>query len=202
MALSPLATTADLQTRAAQGFDQAVTAQAEALLLDASAAVRNYTGQTFTRVVGDVVTLRVSRGRVILPQRPADKPTQIAYADGSGVIAAAAWWWGGLEQVDLCPPAYIANGPSFWRNRIPEAVVVTYSHGYTEIPSDVVGVVCQMVLRVVMGVGSSPGLKSEAIDDYQYALGGSLVSGTVALVPEERELLDRYRRRTGSVVLR
>lgn len=202
MALAPLATTADLQARAGQPFTVEQTAQADALLLDASASVRNYTGQQFTRVTNDVATLRVSRGRVILPQRPADKPTSISYADGSGVISTAAWWWGGLEQVDLCPPSYIANGPTWWNRRVPEAVIVTYSHGYTEIPSDVVGVVCQMAIRVLFGAASSPGLRSEAIDDYQYALGGSLVSGTVALVPEEREILDRYRRRVGAVSLR
>lgn len=78
---------------------------------------------------------------------------------------------------------------------------MTYTHGFEEIPADVVAVVCQMVGRVIDGT-DTPGLRSESIDDYQYQMGGNIVSGAVALVPSEKETLDRYRRRSGSVRLR
>ncbi|AYN57276.1 head-to-tail adaptor [Arthrobacter phage Bridgette] len=197
MADPVLATVEQLEARLGHTVD---ADRATALLEDASAIVRGYTRQYFSRVEDDVVTLRVDNGCVVLPQRPADKPTLIARADGSGVIGAASWWWTGMGVVELNPPAWLANGPTR-RSRPVVGVTVTYSHGYEEIPGDVVAVVCQMVARVIEGTDTH-GLRSESIDDYQYQLGGGIVSGAVALVPAEMHTLDRYRRRVGSARLR
>lgn len=190
-----LATVQQLEARLGQTVD---AARATALLEDASAVVRGYTGQYFTRVLDDRVTFRVDRGSVVLPQRPADKPTLISEF-GGGVLPASAWWWGGIGVVEFGSPSWVANGPTV--SRFPRTVEITYSHGYAEIPGDVVAVVCQMVGRVILSE-STPGLMSEAIDDYQYRLGGGIVSGAVALVPAEKSILDRYRSRVGSVRLR
>lgn len=195
MANPALATVQQLEARLGHTVD---AARATALLEDASAVVRGYTGQHFSRVVGDVVTLPVTRGMLTLPQRPADKPTAIANIDGSA-IPASAWWWGGIGVVEFGSPSWIANGPT--RTGSPRTVTVTYSHGYTEIPGDVVAVVCQMVGRVIDG-SDTPGIMSETIDDYQFRLGGGIVSGAVAMVPDEKRSMDRYRRRIGSAVLR
>jgi hypothetical protein len=161
--------------------------------------VRGYTGQYFSKVIDDVATLAVTRGQVALPQRPAEKPSIVARADGTGVYPASSWWWGGVGVVEFGSPSWVANGPS--RGSSPHAVTVTYTHGFDEIPADVVAVVCQMVGRVIDG-SDTPGLRSESIDDYQYQMGGNIVSGAVALVPAEKETLDRYRRRSGSVGFR
>lgn len=190
-----LATVAQLEARLGHAVD---AIRATALLEDASAVIRGYTGQHFSRVVGDVVTLPVTRGLLVLPQRPADKPTAIANIDGVA-IPASAWYWGGVGVVEFGSPSWVANGPS--RTGSPRTVMVTYSHGYPEIPGDVIAVACQMVGRVLDG-SDTPGIMSEAIDDYQFRLGGGLVSGAVAMVPDERRAMDRYRRRVGSAVLR
>ena len=196
MADPALATVEQLQT----GLGHTVDApRATALLERASAIVRGYTGQYFSRVEDDVVTLTVNRGEVTLPQRPAEKPTLISRADGTGIYPEGSWYWGGVGIVEFGSPSWLANGPS--RTRSPQAVTVTYTHGFEEIPDDVVAVVCQMVGRVLDG-SDTPGLRSESIDDYQYQMGGNIVSGAIALVPAEKEALDRYRRRTGSVAFR
>lgn len=190
-----LATVQQLEARLGQTVD---AVRATALLEDASAVARGYTGQHFTRVLNDKATLRVDRGRVVLPQRPAEKPSSISEV-GGGVLPVSAWWWSGVGVVEFGSPAWLANGPTV--ARFPRTVEVTYTHGYTEIPGDVVAVVCQMVGRVIVSE-AAPGLMSESIDDYQYRLGGGIVSGAVALVPAERDALDRYRTRTRSVGLR
>lgn len=197
MALPPLATVQQLEARIGHSVDEA---RAAALLDDASSIVRNYTRQTITRVENDRFTVRYSRGRVTLPERPADEPTLVERADGSGVIPHVSWWWSGLNEVEFYNSTLIANGP-YYRHAM-RSVTVTYSHGYEEIPADIVAVVCQMVARVIDGAVTSPGLRSEAIDDYTAQLGGGLSSGTIALVPEESRVLDRYRRRGGSTALR
>ncbi|AYN57415.1 head-tail adaptor [Arthrobacter phage Constance] len=196
MADPVLATVEQLEVRLGHTVD---ADRATALLEDASAIVRGYTRQYFTRVIDDVATLPVNRGKVILPQQPAEKPTLIARVDGTGVYPAASWWWGGVGIVEFGSPGWLANGPSYGRS--PRSVIVTYTHGYEDIPGDVVAIVCQMVARVIEGTDTH-GLRSESIDDYQYQLGGGIVSGAVALVPAEMHTLDRYRRRVGSVVLR
>lgn len=193
----PLATVEELEARLGHTVD---ATRAFALLLDASNIVRGYTRQTISRVENDKAVLRFGHGRVILPQRPADKPTLVERADGSGAVPEVSWWWSGLDEIDFMNYALVANGP-FYRHAM-RAVIVTYSHGYETIPGDVVAVVCQMVGRVLDSAVSSPGLRSEMIDDYKADLGGGLVSGSIALVPDEKETLDKYRRRAGSVGLR
>jgi hypothetical protein len=172
--------------------------RATALLEFASAVVRGYAGQHFSRVVDDVATVAVNRGQAVLPQRPAEKPTQVANY-GGGAIPTAGWWWGGVGIIEFGSPSWVANGPSSGSS--PRLVEVTYTHGFEEIPTDVVAVVCQMVARVIDG-GDTHGLRSESIDDYQYQMGGNIVTGALALVPSEKETLDRYRRRSGSVGFR
>jgi hypothetical protein len=105
-----------------------------------------------------------------------------------------------LNEVEFYNSTLIANGP-YYRHAM-RSVIVTYSHGYQEIPADIVAVVCQVVGRVIDSAVSSPGLRSEAIDDYKADLGGGLSSGTIALVPEEMHVLDRYRTRSSSTGLR
>lgn len=197
MALPPLATVEQLEARLGHPVD---AVRAAALLDDASAVVRNYTRQTITRVENDRFTVQYSRGRVRLPEKPADEPTLVERADGSGVIPHVSWWWSGLGEVEFYNSTLIANGP-FYRHAM-RAVTITYSHGYPEVPADIVAVVCQMVARVIDGSVSSPGLRSEAIDDYKADLGGGLSSGTIALVPEETRTLDRYKSRSSSTKLR
>jgi hypothetical protein len=197
VALPPLATVAQLEARLGHPVDEV---RAAALIEDASAVVRNYTRQMISYVQDDKIALRYSRGRVTLPERPAFQPTQVERADGSGVIPPVSWWWSGLNEVEFYNSTLIANGP-YYRHAM-RSVIVTYSHGYQDIPADIVAVVCQVVGRVIDSAVSSPGLRSEAIDDYKADLGGGLSSGTIALVPEEMHVLDRYRTRSGSTGLR
>ncbi len=197
MALPPLATVTDLQSRFPRTLTADEGSRAGFLLGDASTLVRNYTGQQFTRVTNDTVTLRLNRGRITLPQRPADKPTAIAYADGVGTIPTAAWWWGGLDTVDFMPPPWLGNGPAFTHLRRPTTVTVTYSHGYTELPQDVVSIVCSMVGRVISAGAVMPGLSSGGLDDFRFQMGGSLTTGALVLTEEEKTETNQYRPKTG-----
>lgn len=198
MALAPFATPTDLVVTLGRALDQIEQARAEILLARASDRIRSYTGQQLTYVENDTQILRVDGGQVVLPQWPNQKPSQIAYADGSGVIAASAWWWGGVGVVDLSPPSWVANGPSWGSLRRVNTVAVTYTHGYEEIPGDIIDITVEMVSRVFAVPGLMPGLREGQIDDFRFALGGNLVTGQVALTDMNEADLDKYRRRTGS----
>ena len=203
MALPALALASDVADRLGRPLTVgAETTRTLALLGDASEKVRKYTGQQFSRVTDDVVLLRINRASVTLPQRPADKPTNIAYADGVGVIPTAAWWWGGLDSVDFMPPPWLGNGPAFVHLRKPTTVAVTYSHGFTVIPADVLGIVCAMVVRVIATGLVMPGLREGGLDDFKFVLGGTLTTGGLQLTADEKTELDPYKRRTWSRVFR
>jgi hypothetical protein len=198
--LEPLATVGDLEDRLGKSITN--QAQAEAWMRDASALIRRYTRQQFTRVENDVVVLRVDRQSVFLPQRPADKPTNIVYADGQGVVSVSAWWFNGLDQVDFTPPAWLLNGPAFNHLRRPTTVQITYSHGYATIPDDIISITCSVVGRVAAAPGIMPGLRQGALDDFSFALGGNLVTGALQLLPDEKSQLDVYKSRPRSVMMR
>lgn len=176
--------------------------RAQALLDAASAIVRRYLGQTITRVENDVATLTYDRGRLILPERPADRPTLVTGPDGGWTIPASAWTWNGGGELLFLMPSQVANGPNYRLNTAARSVTVTYSHGYEETPADIVLVVCQMVDRVLNGVApDTPGMLSGAIDDFQYKL--VQATGSLGLTADDRAILNSYRSAgVGSVRLR
>lgn len=203
-----LATAADLQAYTGRTVDDAA---ADMALRVASGAIRSYTRQTLSFTASETVVLEGGERALRLPQRPlvvtdAYPLTVIELGDGGGPDIAA------LEGRDFTRygselrrgwPYYAQHtrlmGWPFgrplgiWTPR----VQVTYSHGYTEIPQDIVGVCLDLAAATL----SNPNrLRSEAV-------GGMSVTytvetfGTGSLTQSHRALLRRYRQATFSVVL-
>lgn len=193
--MTALATIEDLFDRLVDisGIDQN---RAESLLLDASAAVRRYTGQHFTLVENDEVKFRARRGVVVLSQRPVVEVTSVVDLNGNAVLYS----FDGIERIALSPnvPDTFAWEP--WRNGL-ETAVITYTHGYTTIPQDVVAIVCQAAARAYGRDPRESGIQQEAIAGYSYSIGPAAAAGAVGLLPGEKEILDVYRRRVGMTVV-
>lgn len=193
--MADLATVADLEARLERDLDGTEITRAEALLKGASARVRSYTGQQFDLVADDEQRIRVKSGKVRLPQRPVTAVSSIA--DMSGNDVAFTWHAGDLVHLDA-----LGVIPRFDLEpyRSPPAWVdVTYSHGYTTIPDDVVEVVCQMALRAFGTPAETSGISRESIDDYSYSVGAAAASGALGMLSDERAALDVYRRRGGTI---
>lgn len=186
-----LATVADVQARLGRTLTDAETTRAEALLEDASAAVRAYTGQHIT---ADTTTVRakVNGGTIRLTQRPVTDVATIEDTNGNDV--AFTWYAGEVIQVATNVPDSWAWVP--WVDGI-AYVDVTYTHGYDEVPGDIVAVVCQMAARALGQAADDSGKTSETIAGYSYTVGTAAASGAVGLLPDERAVLDRYRRPAG-----
>lgn len=195
----PLATQADLEAALQRTLDPAQAAMA---LRRASARVRKYTRQVFTLVENETITIP-GNGRVLyLPQRPLivddTHPltvvelfgiTNVEYETlegrdytrvGSQLTRGEAWW----------APTRLMGWPwlrpqGIWAQR----VRVTYSHGYTEIPDDVVDVVLDLAQ---MSMTNPQGLRSESIDDYSRTFASETIGGA-QLTPEHKEALRQYR---------
>ncbi|MFE9949293.1 hypothetical protein ACFYRJ_17380 [Streptomyces sp. NPDC005531] len=206
MALPPLATAADLEDAGATGSD----AQLEMALRRASARVRRYTRQDITFATGDTITLPGGERVLRLPQYPlvvdeGNPLTVVEAADFSGIE------WEALENRDYSrlgnelTRGYPWQAPTrlmgFPWNRAQGVwapkVRVTYSHGYAEVPDDIVDVVLDLA---TMNLANPENLRQVSIDDYQRTFASETI-GSASLTKSHKEALRSYRRPAFSVVL-
>ena len=187
--MAALATIQDLEAtlgRVLVGDPDRVT-RVERVLEMASAVVRTYTGQFFELVTDeDVVLFANSEGWYRLPERPVVDVTAIA--DQDAVDLASTYAFDGEGWLRYSPMLPQAPKP-MWTFT---SVAVTYSHGYVEIPADVVMVVCSMAGRTV----SNPsGIRSEMVGDYSvtYTIPGTGEALGLALSRPEMDVLRSYR---------
>jgi hypothetical protein len=177
VSLPPLASASDLTVRApATG---ATPDQIDAALVDASAAVRGYTGQTFNRTDTTDVLRTTCCGRLRLPQRPVHDVATVTTPDGDPV----SWDW--IVGTDRLEVASLAR-----------TFAVTYDHGYDdgEIPDDIVAVVCNVAARTLGQPREDAGITQRSITNYSESFGAVGAAGPVGLFEDERKALDRYRR--------
>lgn len=199
MSLPLLATQSDLEAALQRTLD---ATQASMALRRASARVRKYCRQTLSLVENDTITLPGNTRVLRLPQRPLviddDHPLTVTelfgvscmeYAAlegrdytriGTELTRGEAWW----------APTRLMGWPwmrpqGIWAPR----VRVTHSHGYAEIPDDVVDVVLDLA---GMGMTNPQGLRSESIDDYSRTFASETIGGA-QLTADHKEALRPYR---------
>lgn len=202
MALPPLATVSDLENALQRTLDPG---QANLALQRASARVRKWCRQTLTLVENETITLPGQSRILRLPQRPVvvddTHPltvtelfgiTDVEYEAlegrdftriGSELTRGQAWW----------APGRLMGWPwmrpqGIWAQR----VRVTYSHGYTEVPDDILDVVLDLAQ---MSMTNPQGLRSESIDDYSRTFAAETIGGA-QLTEQHKEDLRPYRVRS------
>jgi len=184
------------------------------LLGMASGMVRRYTRQTITKVVDDVVTLEGNWGHVLtLPEHPVSSVSSVVF--NGGTMPNTQWklqqgdlflgtgsympdyggsLWGGEA---LWGPAGSTTGPQVagatWQG--PQSrVTVTYTHGFDEVPYDIVNEVAGMV---ALQLSTSVGVTNEQIGGYKVSyLRGE--GGGMALTDDTKSVLNFYRKRATS----
>lgn len=198
--MEALATADDVISRLGRDLTTVEEERVDALLVDASSAVRGYTGRTFT-TVETTARLRVQRGRVRLPQRPVIAIVSIHDLDRAGQTAGAVgvWSWNGLDELYLAGSAEIINGPTFWGSRgswgmsCDRVVEIVYQNGYASIPDAIVAVTSQMVIRALGRKPEDSGLMQESIEGYSYQAGSAGAAMALGMLPDERALLDIFK---------
>ncbi|MFL4947485.1 hypothetical protein ACJ6WE_08945 [Streptomyces sp. MMS24-I31] len=199
MSPTPLATQADLEAALQRSLD---ATQAAMAIRRASARVRKYCRQEFTLAENETIVLPGGSRILRLPQRPLvlddTHPltvvelfgiTNVEYTAvegrdftrvGTELTRGEAWW----------APTRLMGWPwmrpqGIWAQR----VRVTYSHGYTEVPDDVVDVVLDLA---AMSMTNPQGLRSESIDDYDRTFAAETIGGA-QLSADHKEALRPYR---------
>lgn len=211
MALPLLATIDDVAAILQRDLTSSEITNATRLLGMASDIVRRYTRQSINQVTNDTIVLPGNWDNVlVLPQRPVTNVSSVlingaspvyqvwrtiddclfmgtgAYQPDFGVLL-----WGGNA---LWGPAGSNTGPqatgATWQG--PSSLItVTYTHGFSEIPGDIVNVVAGMV---ALAVASPVGVAMERLGGWQTQYSRS-EGGSMALQPADKEILNYYRKR-------
>jgi hypothetical protein len=173
MALPPLADVSDLGVRL--GLDLNLDTRAAAILRDVSARVRSLCGRDFTLVTDDEVTVDVCGGYATLPDGPVIEVDEVT-VDGDSVD----FTWTSGRKINA-----IAGGPT---------AVVTYTHGWAEVPDDIVAVVCQVAGRAYGTKPQDSGHTTQTLGDYSVGTGSAAAQGPLSLMADEKATLARYAR--------
>lgn len=172
----------------------------ERAIAEATAAIQNYTRQTLYQVIDDVLTLDVDEGQVklFLPQLPVTSVDQVV-EDGDVLVVT--------DDYKLGRSGILHRVGSYWYPGV-QTVEVTYTHGYEDIPPDIIAVATRAAARAyqagLLSADSSgvPGIASKGLGDYsvsfQATSGAEAAMGASAarmLLQSEKEILDYYRAR-------
>lgn len=194
--MTTLATADDVEARLGRSLTTAEEERVDALLADASASIRSYTGQQFTQAT-TTDRFRVRRGSVTLPQRPVASIDSVTDVRTSTSVYHR---WDGIDRIVFSvsaldefewEPFRVGNGPP--------VVEIEYTHGYETIPDEIIGVVCSVVTRSLGRRPEDSAVSQESIAGYSYSIGSAGAAGGFGLLPDERAVLDRYKRSSGWV---
>lgn len=208
--MDPLANVSDLADRLGRPLTAGEEARGMALLADASALVRMFTGREFTRTDDDTVVVRAQQGEIRLPQRPVIDVTSVIAigAGGAPNLPATGWQWDGIDIIRTSTESPAINMPELWYDddftAYPGTFRVVYSHGEAEVPADVVAVVARMALRTLTAPTVAGGVTGETIGPYTYRTDGTGAGTAVAMTEDDRKMLELagYRRKSGMTMAR
>lgn len=165
-------------------FDGALSAQAQLLLDIATAEIQGYTGQLLEYVEDDEITIDAPVGSdmpAFLPELPVIGVSAVEldgiaaedftfYTHGLLYRTNAAWW----------------SDASTARQKL----VVTYSHGYEDIPADLKGVCLSLAGRLLEG---KSGFTVDTEGNPANASTTTRAGAIGTFTDEERAVMDRYR---------
>lgn len=179
MALPTLASVSDLEDREVDVTNMALF---NTMLAVASATVRSAAGSPILETTSTVALAAWGETLLDLPGHPIRSVDSVSL-EGSTVTDFK-----------------LANG-RLWRRRgfgcahEPSEVVVTLSHGFAEVPADIVDLVCNLATAGAAAANAGetfdPRTVSEKIDDYyvQYATGAEAVASIMDLPRASRDRL-------------
>ena len=190
--MDPLATIADLEDR----YGDIPTddyAQAQSALVDASATVRTFTGQTLSPATS-THTVKVKNGYAVLPQRPVLTVSSVT-AVGNAVGYTVS---GDRLNVASQVPNVFSWEP--YRSGLTE-VTVTYEHGFDPMDETITSIVCQLALRSLTADVEDSTITDEKLGSYSVGRGAIGAAGPSGLFSSEKELLRHFTRPLGNMRL-
>lgn len=178
--------------------EPAELAAAQRALVEATGAIRNYCRQYLTLVEDEVIALDGRGGtRLFLPQLPVVE-VALVVEDGETLTVDDDWVLGDYGILHRL-------GGYRWVQKV-RGVVVTYSHGYEDLPDDIVSVATRAAARAYQsGLRAAEqegviGVQAKGLGDYSVQFGNeSVMEGSMGasaarmLLMSEKEVLNEYR---------
>lgn len=177
MALNPLATAADLSVRQ---YDITDTGRVDAALAAASESVRDAAGCAISQVTSTITLWGTPSPWLDLPGGPVTAVASVVSTD----VDTSGWRLVGRSLWLAC--GWGACGPS--------EITVTYTHGFVDVPADIVDLVCELAGASLLVEGAhDPRVASEAIDDSRtgWQQGADATTSVFELPERTRAMLAR-----------
>lgn len=189
--MTALAAPSDVIARLGRDLTAPELRRIEALLDDASAAVRSVCGGDPFERATTTTRLRIRDGQVRLPLAPVNDVISVKWPDPDHTDVG--WFfWEGLDVVTLWRQEFglpsISATPylrAFYR-----VVDVEYDHGYDNIPAVVVGIVASVTARALGVQPDQSDLASQSIEGFSESWRGQSAAGGFALLPDELKALE------------
>lgn len=196
MATTSFAQVPDVEALCLSALTADQQSRAEVLLKQAANRIRSYTRQPFD-LQTSTDTLRAIGAVVYLPKRPVVSISSVQIIDYLGnAYPVPTFGFDQIDRLDLTLYGGILNLPEalsldgLWTG----TVKVTYEHGYSVIPDEVVELNAEMVARIFNSPAQGAvGVRSQTMGPYNVSLDASMGLGVVTLTPDDKEILDKYR---------
>lgn len=146
----------------------------EAILAQAQGAIRRYCGWHVAPSIPETLTLDGSGSRSLW--LPSMYVTAVASITDCGTTVDAA-------DYDWSANGYVRRRCGCWSPR-PRQIVVTLTHGYEDIPPELIGVAVSMATR---RASSPAGVRREQTGPFSVEYAGS------DLLQQERDILDQFK---------
>lgn len=174
--LAPLASLDDVEALLGRELTVAEQAQASLFLEYASDYIRDYTGRSFEYQSNHIIRIQAdAHGIIDLPDPPIHAVAAVVDAEDSEEIDG--WVWDQMWRLK-CIPA--------WRT-----CLVTYTHGYVDVPAAIAGIAASMTSRQVI---NPAGIRQETVGAISVTYASVFgEAGSIALSAMEKIVLERYR---------
>lgn len=199
--MTDLAELSDVEARCVNTLSSQQQTRAIALITDASNWVKAYCRRDFVHEQTEE-TLRCTGDLLRLPNTPVISVDAISLRDPFGnLYPMPIYGFDGIDRINI--GAYfglVANGPDIMDlqgGTWPYTAQVAYTHGYSAIPSDLVGVVATAVARIFNSpTGGLPGATSQSAGPFHTTIAPQFVSGSPTFTSDDMVIIKKYRRRS------
>jgi len=210
--LPSLASPDDIVARLGRNLNQVEMARIDALLRDGSAIIRRFCREDFVWYDSDSITTSADGGIIVLPWRPIasiDTVTALSGVPGIPDIPVTWYHFDGIDTITVMNPRQsgIINLPELWYEETfwwGGSFFVAGSHGYLDVPDDVVSVLCTALISELATPTMSATLASESIGPYSYSMRRTSGAGLNAALLDAgmKTALADYRKAQGTIQIR
>lgn len=181
-------------------------ARVDALISDASGLAR-LEAPWLESATNEAVVLQLNGDKLTLPSGPVQSITSVHQVANPTdlLVPSMCWTFDGIDTITIATGGWaVVNMPeAWWAESASGTFRVVYSHGFTTVPPEIIGVVANMVIRVLASPSLVEGLTGENIGQYGYQMSqaaGAAGAGVRVTAADRQVLRSAKFRRTWATI--